>query len=293
MTAILLPPMNAKSWRDIIPDNGISGLPGHRVSTSDISIFNLNQKEGQHILVGLVGSQSYGTNTAESDYDYMGVAVAPLSHYTGLNHWEDDGTLKIDKRATHNAELTEFEIRKFMKLAKGFNPNVIPLLYLREQDYILKTAGGEMLTECRDAFVSKRAYATMIGYSRSQRKAVYNGDTGKLGEKRKQLVKVYGYDVKYAMHTVRILRTAIEFFTTGVFNVYRSEDRDELLDIRSGKWTLKQWLDEVDHLLELAEKAEREGNLPEKPNEEVINALTMDLVERYAIIDRPNVVLQW
>lgn len=293
MTKILLLPMRVKSLQGIIPDKGSVASPGHRVNTSDISIFDLNQKEGQHILVGLVGSQSYGTSTKDSDYDYMGVAVAPLSHYTGLNRWEDDGTLKIDKRATHNAELTEFEIRKFMKLAKGFNPNVIPLLYLRDQDYIWKTAGGAMLIECRDAFVSKRAYDTMIGYAKSQWKAVFNGDTGKLGDKRKELVKIYGYDVKYAMHTIRILRTGLEFFTTGVFSVYRFKDKDELLDIRTGCWTLQEWLKEVDHLLELAEKAACEGNLPDKPDEETINALTMDLVERYAVIDRPKVVLQW
>jgi uncharacterized protein len=252
-------------------------------------LFQLDETVGSYILAGQLGSKAYGTNTPESDDDYTAVAIAPLSHYTGLKNWENDGTLKIEKKDTDNAELTAFDLRKFLKLCMGFNPNVIPLLYLREQDYIegLGRPGdiGTLLIQHRDAFTSKRAYDTMIGYAKGQRNAVINGDTGKLGLKRKELVKVYGYDVKYASHTVRLLRMSIEFFRDGIFKVYRDQDRDELMEIRQGKWTLGKWLGEVDYLLEQAIKAEKESNLPEKPNFELINSLSMFFIKNYAPYD--------
>jgi predicted nucleotidyltransferase len=254
----------------------------------DTEIFKLDERVGNYILIGQVDSHAYGTSTPESDEDFMGVAVAPLSHYTGLKKWENDGTLLIDKKETHNAELTAFEVRKFIQLCLAFNPNVIPLLYLRE--YLGSfSIGGSRLINNRSCFNSKRAYATMIGYAKSQRKAVVDGDTGKLGQKRKELVKIYGYDVKYAMHTVRILSMAIEFFRDGKMNVYRENDRDMLLEIRQGKWALDVWIKYIDELLVKAKKAEAEGNMPDKPNFEYINNLCMWLIDIYAKKDNMNV----
>jgi len=248
----------------------------------DLSIFNLGNHIGTPILIGQLGSKAYGTDTPDSDDDFVSVVVSPLSYYIGLNSWENDGSLKIERKETHNAELTAFDIKKFLKLCLNFNPNVIPLLYLRQNDYEFMTSGGIRLLADRSAFTSKRAYNTMIGYAKSQRKAVVNGDTGKLGMKRKELVAKYSYDVKFASHTIRILKMAIEFFREGQLNVYRENDRDLLVGIRQGKWSLKQWLNEVDYLLEQAQKAEAESNLPETPDYERVNDLCMDLIKTYA-----------
>jgi hypothetical protein len=248
----------------------------------NIKDFHLGDRVGNYILVGQLGSKAYGTNTPESDDDFTGVVVAPLSHYIGLKKWENDGTLKIDLKESHNVEMTAFDVRKFIRLALAFNPNIIPLLYLRQQDYEIITDGGQKLISVRDAFTSKRAYATMIGYAYSQRHAVVNCNTGKLGKKRKDLVAKFGYDTKYASHTIRILNMAIEFFRDGKLNVYRAFDRDELLDIRQGRWTLGQWISEVDNLLTKAKEAEKESNLPETPDFERVNDLCMELIETYA-----------
>jgi uncharacterized protein len=245
--------------------------------------FDLSKHIGTYILVGQLGSKAYGTDTPESDNDYTAVAVAPLSHYIGLDKWENDGTLKIDKKDTINAEMIAFEIQKFLKLCLNFNPNVIPLLYLRDEDYEIRTYGGHRLIEIRDAFTSKRAYKTMIGYAESQRKAVVNLETGKLGMKRKELVKKFGYDVKYASHTIRILRMAIEFFRYGKLNVYRTYDKDELKFIRAGNWSLNRWVSEVDHLLETARKMEQLKDLPENPQFDRVNMVCMDLINAFAL----------
>lgn len=251
----------------------------------DLSPFALDERVGRYILIGQVGSKSYGTNTPESDDDLMGIAIAPKSHYIGLKSWENDGSLKIDLKETHNAELTAFELRKFLRLMKAFNPNVVPLLYLREQDYELVEDAGKILIAHRKRFESKRAAKTLIGYAQGQMNSVVNCNTGKLGQKRKELVAKYGYDTKFASHTVRILHMAIEFFDTGEFNVFRTWDRDLLMDIRSGKWSLEQWIDLVKNLLEKAKEAEKRTSLPENPDEEFINDLCMYFVNNWSYYD--------
>src|SRR5690606_7052786 len=58
-------------------------------------------------------------------------------------------------------------------------------------------------------------------------------------EKRAELEKKFGFDVKHASHLVRLLRMAREILTPGNIHVER-QDADELLAIRAGAWTYEQ-----------------------------------------------------
>jgi len=244
--------------------------------------FNLPKESGKYILVGQVGSQSYGAATEDSDVDFLGIILKPNSYYTGLVAGED--TFVLDKKETINAESTIFELRKFLKLCIKFNPNVIPLLYLRDHEYTIITPEGKSLIKNRQAFESQQAYNTLIGYSQSQRNAVVNCITGKLGTKRKLLVEKYGYDVKYAMHTIRILRMATEFFLSGKMNIFRN-DADELLYIRNGGLSLSDWILLVDNELDNAQKAANLKMLPEYPDFDTINDLCQSIITDQIILE--------
>src|ERR1022692_1604041 len=203
-------------------------------------INNFNIKNyGPLLLCGQVGSKAYGTNTEDSDDDLLGIFVYPQSYYIGTRK-SNSPTFKIDEKVSINAEMSGFELQFFLNLAIKFNPNIIPILYLRNEDYFATLYGGRLLIDNRNFFESSLAYKTLIGYAKGQRNSVVNCNSGKLGEKRKELVKIFGYDVKYASHTIRILRMAREFFTTGILNIYRSADKDELLAIRNGSLSLDE-----------------------------------------------------
>lgn len=58
-------------------------------------------------------------------------------------------------------------------------------------------------------------------------------------EKRSVLEEQFGYDVKHAMHLVRLLRMGVEILETGVVHVKRP-DADELRAIRNGAWTYEE-----------------------------------------------------
>ena len=53
---------------------------------------------------------------------------------------------------------------------------------------------------------------------------------------------MYGYDTKHAMHTMRLLKMGYEILNGSGVIVKRTKDRDELLDVRGGKYRLDEIL---------------------------------------------------
>ena len=237
------------------------------------------------LILGQVGSKAYGTSTPASDDDYMAVCLAPLACYTGLDKWHNDGTYEA-KRTNHGFDMVAYELHKFVGLCLAFNPNVIPLLYLREQDYLEVHPAGRLLITNRDAFISQRAFETFFGYAKGQLSNVRKGITGKLGQKRKELIQQYGYDVKFAYHTIRLLRMINEFMAdyspsySPPLIVYR-HDAAELMDIREGKWSQERFFGEAEALIESAEGLKDRVKLPESPDRDKVNELVMWIVDRY------------
>lgn len=94
------------------------------------------------------------------------------------------------------------------------------------------------------------------------------------------LEEKYGYDCKHGMHLIRLLRMGVEILTEGKVNVLRT-DREELLDIRNGKW-------EYDKLVDYAEKLQDDvaliydkSDLQKTPDYNKINKLLQDMTEEF------------
>jgi hypothetical protein len=100
---------------------------------------------------------------------------------------------------------------------------------------------------------------------------------GYMGEKRKRLVKRYGYDTKNAAHLIRLLRMAIGFLQTGQMEVYRTADAQELIDIKQGNWPLERVKAHAEDLFAEAKEAKAQSRLPESPDVEAIDQLTIDV----------------
>jgi RNA repair pathway DNA polymerase beta family len=97
--------------------------------------------------------------------------------------------------------------------------------------------------------------------------------SGYMGEKRKNMVRRYQYDVKNAAHLIRLLRMGAEFVDTGTLQVYRTHDADELKRIKRGGWTLDQVKAEAERLSSLMEPARTRSPLQAEPNAIAADAL--------------------
>jgi len=96
---------------------------------------------------------------------------------------------------------------------------------------------------------------------------------------RKDMEAKYGYDVKHAMHLVRLVRMAKEILRDGEVHVFRP-DREELLQIRRGEWPFERILEAMDNSDYELEEMYHKSTLREKPDHKGISDLYMDICER-------------
>lgn len=217
------------------------------------------------ILAGYVGSQSHGTWIPPKaggidDKDVMGICVPPKPYYIGLQKFEQLDTW------VEEYDIVIYEAKKFVSLLLKGNPNVIGLLWLPRNLYIKTGYCGELLINFRNIFSSKKIYNSFTGYAYSQLKRMQKFEHhGYMGEKRKALVKQFGYDTKNAAHLIRLLRMGIEFLATGQLNVMR-KDAQQLISIKKGEYTLEWIKEQAEMLFDDARTALIHSKLPEEPD---------------------------
>jgi len=234
------------------------------------------------ILEGIIGSQSHGTYHPEhpdsiDDVDIMGITIPGIEHYLGLKSFGSRGTKVIQEG---KFDIVLYGIKKYVSLLLKCNPNVTALLWLNKEHYTKITDIGKLLIDNRDVFTSKLMYKSFTGYAYSQLKRMTHlACEGYMGEKRKNLVKKYGYDCKNSSHCIRLLKMGIEYLTTGELLVFR-HDRQMLTDIKYGKWSLEKVKKEADRLFILAEEALIKSDLPKEPDYKKAEELLITILLR-------------
>jgi predicted nucleotidyltransferase len=99
--------------------------------------------------------------------------------------------------------------------------------------------------------------------------------------RRKEAEEKYGYDVKHAMHLVRLLLMCKEILQTGEMQVERSDAKDVLIPIKNGEWSYGKLLEfEADMNAEL-EKLYETSTLQHSPKRDEIEALGIHIIESY------------
>ena len=294
----------------------------------------------------------------------MSVVVASPDVYLGLDNWGTAGTMDdgYDDPEKGFVEHKYFEIKKAMAMFTGFNPNVMPLLWLEPQHYERMSPQGALLVKNRTIFNSKKVYHTFSGYahgqlqkmggvfndaeepnkllkhghqrfqawadeqisyqrtlrdcefeesrdaydagylnalialrshSKEECKRIKDGPiTGRMGKKRKDLRDQYGYDVKFAFHTIRLMRMCCEFLRAPEdgLNVYRvGIDADFLYSIRTGAFSQEQIKAMADELFAEAKELVKTSPLPDEPDYAAIHTLTMDVIR--ASMTEPSIVI--
>lgn len=141
--------------------------------------FNL---QSHTILLAIAGSRAYGTHTSTSDVDVKGVAIPPAPFYFGHQSFEQaDSPLEIaafeslvppENRGESKLEGSVYELNKFARLAADSNPNILDLLFCRDEEVLLRNGLGSELRESRDLFISARAKHTFSGYAMAQLKRI-------------------------------------------------------------------------------------------------------------------------
>lgn len=173
----------------------------------------------------------------------------------------------------NSTDLTCHEFKKFITLALKANPNCLPLLFARYEDYLEHNSTGSELIAIRQEFLSKMIFKTFTGYAEN---CIYEATNAGAKDQLSPSVR------KALVTAVRILRMCVETLRTHTHtvNVFR-EDRSELMQIMDGKWTLNQVLQETEHLFVEAKRAYAQSTLPDTPNYKVVNEFVMDTLQSH------------
>ena len=210
------------------------------------------------------------------DKDAISVCVPSEDYYLGLKEYGSRGTKEIKKGEW---DIVIFEVKKFIRMLKNGNPNVLTTLWLEPQHYIKTTEAGNLIIASRELFVGRHVYRSFSGYAYAQlHQMTKKSYSGYMGERRKALVDKFGYDTKNAAHLIRLLRMGIEFLKDGRLYVLRS-DASQLLEIKRGEWSFEQVRTAADRLFKLAEEAYLKSTLPVQADKEKIDTLCVEVVK--------------
>lgn len=220
------------------------------------------EQYGTPILEVVAGSHAYGTNVETSDLDRRGVMVLHPKHCYGMQG--------VDEYHVPGEDTVYYSLQKFARLAADGNPSILELLFVEPQHVLYASPEGRELLDIRHRFLSRSVFGRFGAYARSQLEKLIGKKVHHTQGAHREFVERYGYDTKHAMHLVRLLQSGIEILLTGDLHTYRP-NREELLAIRHGKYTLEELRQYAQELERQLEEAMRVSRLPDVPDLEAIN----------------------
>lgn len=241
----------------------------------------------------MMGSVAYGVSSDTSDLDAYGFTIPPKAvlfpHLAGeiagfgtpaprfeqfQQHHIHDAAALAGRGRTH--DLTIYSIVKYFQLCMENNPNMIDSLFTPQFCVLHMTQVGSLVRENRNLFLHKGAWPKFKNYAYSQ---LHKMTTKQPIGKRRETVEQYGFDVKFAYHTVRLLGEVEQILTEGTIDLQRN--REQLKSIRRGEWSeegVRQWASDKERQLE---EAYHRSDLPTGPDEARIKALLVQCLEMH------------
>ena len=241
-----------------------------------------------HYLV-LTGSYLYGMSSDDSDRDIVGICIPKkedvfphlrneiLGFGTQKNRfeqWIEHGVK--DKEKDIEYDFTVYSIIKYFNLAMQNNPNTLEILFAPQECILHSTTIGNLIRENRKIFLHKGCKYKYCGYAFSQlHKAKSQTRTGK----RKVDVEKYGYDRKFAAHTIRLMGQGIQILEEGDLDPRR--EKEKLKSIRRGEWTIEQIEKDFEGKEKYIEKLYTTSKLPHSPDEDKVKDLLLKCLEHH------------
>lgn len=236
-----------------------------------------------HLFVG--GSQLHGAKVSGyDDLDIYACYVEPRERILGLmamEHFVWSSASDDKKNTADDVDVTMYSLHRWGELSLKGNPAILHFLYA---DNV--ALAGETWNRCilpyRDVFLSKKAASQYLSFANNQRMRL-TGERG-MGRhgQRFDLVEKYGFDVKFAMHYIRLLYECRELLQDKFLTLPRPEsERTHLIHIRTGKYTQSEVFAQGDELLRECEALLTKSSLPETPDIHVISGILANAYEHH------------
>lgn len=240
--------------------------------------FPLKTESLIHLFVG--GSQLHGAKVSGyDDLDIYGCYIEPPERILGvlpLEHYVWSSGSATEKNTADDVDVTTYSLHRWGELIRKGNPAI--LHYLFAANALSPSDTWEEFIGChREQLISKRAAMQYLGFAASQRMRL-TGERG-MGRhgQRPDLIERYGFDVKFAMHYVRLLGECRELLREHKVTLPRPE-KELLIDIRTGKYTQEQVFKLGDDLAHECEELLEKSDLPDTVN---VTTLSRQIADAY------------
>ena len=199
------------------------------------------------LLLTKSGSHLYGTNTPESDEDYLGVFIPlDLKYYLGFHKIEEvDLSIKDkDENGKNTKEAVDiklYDLRKFIQLASQNNPNIVELLFAHtnKEAIIFKDKDFKVFENNVDLFLSQRVQLAFLGYAKSQLK------------KGRQKPQNYNNLIKFKKFLENLLKNGKENDVLGAYKNellklgFKTKDKDKFIQVSNLTFPLNFYIKKV------------------------------------------------
>jgi hypothetical protein len=220
----------------------------------------------------LMGSHAIGTANAESDRDIFGVCVTPEEaqdwHYATMMDREypaferiEAGGVPADGKRV-GCDFSIDTLYNFLVRCAEGKSMAIEMLFVAEENVLFSTEGGRILRANRDLYLCKSTVRGFIEFSRRQLQGMIARDYQP--ELRQKYVDKFGYDVKAAYHSVRLLHQAEQILDEGDLDLRRNAGM--LRDIRRGAWSESEVVSHCETLALVLECKLEQSRLPDAPD---------------------------
>ena len=239
-----------------------------------------------HLFVGgseLHGARVHGTD----DLDVYGVYIEPpemVLELESLPHfvWS---TAENDRRnGPNDVDVTLYSLKKWAGLACKGNPTALHFLFAESA---VRNAIWTEVVRSRHVFLARTFAKPFVGFADDQLKRMTGSKgRGKKGQ-RPEIEAKYGYDVKAAMHTLRLLYECKELLSEGTITLPRPE-RDFLIRVRTGKYSMEKVVAMAEKLFADCEAAAKSSSLPEKVDRVAVSRLLTDSYRKAWAIEKSS-----
>jgi predicted nucleotidyltransferase len=223
----------------------------------------------------LGGSHLYHLNTPDSDIDERGV-------FMHLDPKFILGTKRFDEERKQNDEEDKVlkELSHFCSLIARSNTEAMDALFAKDLDMKFISEEFALIRKHRFQLVdSERVFNTLRGYMKGERRLMNGERPGKIGGKRYEMFKKYGYVPKNTVQLLRLAQVGITFFTEGKYVVdtreFKNDFHSTLFEIKtdpgcySGEGVNKM----VDHFEKALVQAYESRTQTFKYDEELMNKI--------------------
>jgi predicted nucleotidyltransferase len=232
------------------------------------------------IMTCIGGSQAHGAKLGSTDdTDWYGLYIPPPAKVLGLErdeHFVFTTGGKLGGNGPLDVDVCLYTLMKWAGLAAKGNPSALHFLFVPLE---FTTDTWSHFTARPQVFLAKGHVKPFLGFADDQMKRLL-GQKGQKNIHRADLELKHGYDTKYAMHVIRLYGEAKELMQHGRITLPRPNSQ-ELIEIRSGKYSLSEIRELGAQLQSEALAAQASSPLPEKVDRDAISTLLTDAHLRF------------